>query len=59
MSLIIDFLRKSLREEIFQAFFWVFYSKFFAHVSAGSNISCSFRALYFSSFAQVTARSNV
>ena len=34
MSLIIDFLRKSLREEIFKAFFWVFYNQFFAHVSA-------------------------
>ena len=47
VSLIIDFLRKSLRKEIFYAFSWVFYNQFFAHVSAGSNISCSFRALYF------------
>ena len=39
---------------------WVFFSQFFAHVSAGSNISCSFRALlYFRSCAQVTAGSNV
>ena len=59
VSLIIDFLRKSLREEIFQAFFWQFYNQFFAHVSAGSNIQCSFRALYFGNCAQVTAGSNV
>ena len=39
----------------FRLFFWVFYIQFFAHVSAGSNISCSFRALY---CAQVTAGSN-
>ena len=37
MSSIIDFLR----EEIFKALFLVFYNQFFAHVSAGSNISCS------------------
>ena len=47
MSLIIDLLGKSLREEIFEAFVWVFCNQFLAHVSAGSNISCSFRALYF------------
>ena len=35
------------------------YNQFFAHVSAGSNISCSFRALYLWSCAQVTAGSNV
>ena len=47
VSLIIDLLGKSLREEIFEAFVWVFCKSFLAHVSAGSNISCSFRALYF------------
>ena len=47
MSLIIDLLGKSLREEIFEAFVWVFCNQFFANVSAGSNISGSFRALYF------------
>ena len=59
LSSIIDFLRKSLQEEIFEAFFWVFCNKFFAQVSAGSNISCSSRALYFWSCERVTARSNV
>ena len=29
VSLIIDFLRKSTREEIFWTFFWVFYNQFF------------------------------
>ena len=47
MSLIIDLLGKSLREEIFEPFSWVVCNQFLAHVSAGSNISCSFRALYF------------
>ena len=55
---IIDFLRKSLREEIFYAFFTVFYNQFFAHVSAGPNISCFFRGLHFWSCAQLTAGSN-
>ena len=59
VSLIIDLLGKSLREEIFEPFFWVFSNQFLAHVSAGSNVSCSFRALYFWSCAQVTAGSNV
>ena len=47
MSLITNLLGKSLREEIFEPFFWEFSNQFLAHVSAGSNISCSFRALYF------------
>ena len=59
MSLIIGFLHKSLREEKTQAFSWLFSNQSFAHVSAKSNISCSFRALYFLSCAQVTAGSNV
>ena len=59
VSLIIDLLGKSLREKIFEPFFWVFSNQFLAHVSAGSNVSCSFRALYFWSCAQVTAGSNV
>ena len=46
VSLIIDFLRKSLREEIFEALIWVFYNQFFAYVPAGSNISCSFSTLF-------------
>ena len=36
-----------------------FYRDSLAHVSAGSNISCSFRGLYFRSCAQVTAGSIV
>ena len=59
VSLIVDNLCKSLQEEIFWAFFWSFYNQFFAHVSAESNISGSFRALCFWSCAQVTAGSNV
>jgi len=51
VSLIIDFLRKSAGGNILGFFlgtlFWVLYNQFFAHVSAGSNISCSLRALYF------------
>ena len=34
MSLITDFLRKSLREEISQVFLWVFYNQIFAHDAA-------------------------
>ena len=39
--------QKAVVTDFVLAFFQVFYNQYFAHVSAGSNISCSFRALYF------------
>ena len=59
VSLIIDFLRKSLREEIFYAFSWVFYNYFLPHVSAGSNVLGSFSAFCYKFCEQVTTGGNV
>ena len=49
----------TIRTNFLKCFIKMFIIQFFAHVSAGLNISCSFGALYFWSFTQVTAGSKV
>ena len=46
VSSIIDFFAQESAGGNILGFFWVFFMNPFAHVSAGSNISCSFRALF-------------